>query len=192
MSRIVRNVLPALAAVAAAGLAAVPVQSQEAGSGGDFRAAFEQLKRLAGTWDTYRVDADARRPATISYHVTSGGSVVWEEFVGDQPDGVRDMATAYHLDVDELVATHYCGAGNQPRMRAASYDPESGTLRFTFWDITHQEHPDDYHTTDIVLVFEDDDNAELHFRGTEAGVRGDWQIRKMHRATTRAHERSGG
>ena len=45
--------------------------------------------------------------------------------MGKTPGGVRAMATAYHFDEAQLVATHYCGAGNQPRMRAASYDPES-------------------------------------------------------------------
>lgn len=27
------------------------------------------------------------------------------------------MFTAYHLDVGKLVMTHFCEAGNQPRMR---------------------------------------------------------------------------
>lgn len=157
----------------------------------DYEPAFEQLTRLAGTWDSYIVGRDDSQ-ATISYHVTSDGSVVWEEFVGDEPDGVRAMATAYHLDGKDIVATHYCGAGNQPRMRGVSYDPASGSLRFEFWDITNLESPDAYYTTDIELRFLDDDHAELRFRGTEDGTQGQWQVHKLHRLTHRPFQRAGG
>jgi hypothetical protein len=150
----------------------------------DYQAAWEQLTRLAGTWDSYRVGReDSQR--TISYHVTASGSVVFEEFLGDTPEGVREMATAYHLDVEDLVATHYCAAGNQPRMRAVRYDPETRVLRFDFWDVTHLADPDAYYTTNIELHFEDDNNVELRFRGTEAGVQGDWTLRRLRRLTTR-------
>ena len=79
----------------------------QAGPTNNYRAAWEQLKKLSGTWDSHVVDEEGRE-AIISYHVTGGSAVVFEEFIGDTPDGVRNMATAYHLDVDNLVATHYC------------------------------------------------------------------------------------
>jgi hypothetical protein len=31
------------------------------------------------------------------------------------------MVTVYHKDGDDLVLTHYCSAGNQPRMRAKTF-----------------------------------------------------------------------
>ena len=50
-------------------------------------------------------------------------------------DGHDDMISMLHLDADRLLMTHYCGAGNQPRMQAeASSDgktfatPRSGIL----------------------------------------------------------------
>jgi hypothetical protein len=52
-----------------------------------------------------------RHVGTISaeYTLTGGGSVLMEVLGG--------MSTAYHLDNGTLMLTHYCGAGNQPRMR---------------------------------------------------------------------------
>lgn len=157
-----------------------------------YREAWDQLKKLSGTWDSYIVGRENSR-TIISYHVTGGEHVVFEEFLGDTPDGVRSMATAYHTDVDGLVATHYCGAGNQPRMRAATYDPKKRLLHFDFWDITDLADLETYYTTNIELYFQDDDNVELRFRGTKGGVAQEkWQVHKLHRLTTRPYQREGG
>jgi hypothetical protein len=150
--------------------------------------AWKLLKRLAGTWDSYVVGQEERR-AVISYHVTSRGSVLFEEFLGKEPGGVRSMVTAYHFDVDQLAATHYCGVGNQPRMPATSYDPERRLLRFEYWDVTNLADPQAYYTTDIELVFESDENAELRFRGITAGDPGEWQVHRLRRLTRRPYER---
>lgn len=176
-----------LVAVLALGVPA----SAPAAQSDEYSAVWEQIKKLSGTWERYREGGDGNK-SVVSYHVTGGDVVVWEEFLGDTPDGVRNMATAYYLDGDGLVATHYCGAGNQPRMRAASWDPEAKVLRFDFWDITNLSAPDAYYTTNIELYFESDDEIELRFRGTTAGETGDWQINHLSRLTTRAHEREGG
>ena len=46
------------------------------------------------------------------------------------------MATLYHLDGDQLMLTHYCSAGNQPRMRAATVSTE-GVIEFHLLDTGH-------------------------------------------------------
>ena len=63
-------------------------------------------------------------------------------------------------------------------------------LRFDFWDVTHLPDPKAYYTTNIELYFEDDDNAELRFRGTTAGTLGDWQVHRMRRLTSRPHTKA--
>ena len=130
----------------------------QAAPGDDYEAAWAQLKNLAGTWDSHIVGGNGDR-AIISYHLTSGGSVLFEEFIGPTPDGVRDMATAYHRDDKDLIATHYCGMGNQPRMKAASYDPDARLLRFDFWDVTHLPDPATYHTTNTAILLNFDSSV---------------------------------
>lgn len=81
-------------------------------------AAFDRLKALEGTW----VDADGafgpKGAVAATYRVTGDGTVVVETF----PVGSREeMVTVYHKDGDDLVLTHYCSAGNQPRMRAKTF-----------------------------------------------------------------------
>jgi hypothetical protein len=86
--------------------------------------AFAQLKNLAGTWQQDGVDA-------LKYEVISGGSAVAEY--------MDDMVTVYHLDHDRLLMTHYCSAGNQPRLELAADATKPQELDFRFLDITNLE-----------------------------------------------------
>ena len=51
--------------------------------------------------------------------VTAGGSAVHETLF---PGSAHEMVSVYHLDGADLVMTHFCALGNQPRMKA---DPKS-------------------------------------------------------------------
>jgi hypothetical protein len=95
----------------------------------DGRAAFDRLKALEGTWAA--PGAEGQR-ATTRFELTAGGSVLVEHYSNPAlPDGGR-MMTAYHLDGEALVLTHYCIARNQPTLRAASYDARRGEIQFEF------------------------------------------------------------
>jgi hypothetical protein len=61
--------------------------------------------------------------------VISGGSVVLEHFT---ESGRSEMLTAYHLDGDKLVLTHYGTAGNEPHLVAEKFDAATGELSFAF------------------------------------------------------------
>ncbi len=76
------------------------------------RAAFDSLKALAGAWKPA-----GEEKATHVYRVTAGGSTVLETIFPGTP---KEMITAYYLDGESLVLTHYCVLGNRPHMRAAS------------------------------------------------------------------------
>jgi len=88
-------------------------------------AAFDKIKALAGEW----VHADKpNEPAFCTYRVVSGGSAVMEELM---PAGEENMITMYHLDGDAVVLTHYCGLGNQPRMKAKPMSGNKMSFEFT-------------------------------------------------------------
>src|SRR5687768_12947493 len=82
-------------------------------------AAFEKIKALAGTWVEADKDGKPTDKVVSVVKVTAGGSAVQETiFPGTQ----MEMVSVYHLDGADLVMTHYCMLGNQPRMKA---DPKS-------------------------------------------------------------------
>lgn len=138
------------------------------------QAAFARLKRLEGLWD------EAEYGRVIEYRLTGEGSALIEEFIGDPP-----MTTVYHLDGDDLRLTHYCNAGNQPRMKAAAY--RDGRLKFDFVDVTNLSSPTAYHTRTLDIVFQDEDHVVLNFVGLKNGK----EIATTH-SLTRKHGGSGG
>src|SRR5262245_58172445 len=78
----------------------------------DSRTTFARLKVLVGTWNATE-KGNPRFAETVSYSMTGRGTVLIEQFQG-ATSTMGHMLTAYHLDVDQLVLTHFCGAGNQP------------------------------------------------------------------------------
>lgn len=122
----------------------------------------ETLKALAGEWEGKAKDGS---PARASYEVTSNGSAVMEALsIGE----METMLTVYHPDGDRLMLTHYCGAGNQPRMRAEK-SAEEGTLRFSFVDATNLASPEAGHMRQLVLRFRDPDHLVQEWTFREKG-----------------------
>lgn len=107
---------------------------------------FEELKSLEGSWEGKAPDGQT---VQVAYRVTGNGSAVMSEIKGH-----ADMISMFNLDGDRLLMTHYCGAGNQPRM-VASTSPDGKTLTFDFLDATNLASPDDGHMTRLVLSMPD-------------------------------------
>jgi hypothetical protein len=126
-------------------------------SGADSKAAFTRLKTLVGTWDVRTDGRPGSQPA--KYSVTGGGRVIVEELGG--------MATTYHMDGDRLMLTHYCGAGNQPRMRITEMDDKR--ISFEMFDITNLSSPDAYRSTRLTVVFLSDRRVRLEYGGFANG-----------------------
>jgi hypothetical protein len=113
---------------------------------------FEALKALEGTWEGKNSRGQA---LTVSFRLTSGGSALLSEIHGM---GAENMVSMIHLDGDRLLMTHYCGAGNQPRMKA-TLAPDGKSVAFDFVDATNLASPDAGHMRHVVFAMPD---AEHH------------------------------
>jgi YD repeat-containing protein len=87
---------------------------------------WEKVKSLIGEWNGYALEAGKKMPARVSVRMTGDGSAVMHTL---DPGGPHEMVTMFHMDQKDLLATHYCAAHNQPRMRAL---PSSQPSRITF------------------------------------------------------------
>jgi len=90
---------------------------------------FDAMKSLNGNWEGKGRDG---KPLLVSFKVTAGGSALMSEIHGMG----EDMVTMFHPDGDRLLMTHYCGAGNQPRMQGTA-SPDGRTITFDFIDATN-------------------------------------------------------
>jgi hypothetical protein len=116
----------------------------------DAQRSFDKLKTLAGSWQGKTISG---QPVDVTFRVTSGGSAVLSEIMGEE-----NMITMFHLDGDRLLLTHYCGTGNQPRMQATA-SPDGKTLAFEFLDATNLGSPQAGHMHRVIFTFPD---AEHH------------------------------
>src|SRR5882762_1442286 len=73
-----------------------------------------------------------RQRMQVSLRVTSMGNALVREMTGaGRPD---DPITLLYLDGDRLLLSHYCDAGNRPRM-AGKTSPDGKTVEFDFLDV---------------------------------------------------------
>src|SRR5437764_568426 len=100
---------------------------------GDAREAFARLKTLVGRGES----PDARKER-LDLELIAGGTALVER---ERAEGRPEMMTVYHLDGDRLVLTHYCMAGNQPRMQLRGFDATTGQLTFDFVDAGNLASP---------------------------------------------------
>ena len=110
---------------------------------------FDQLKSLTGSWEGTTSEGTS---VTVSFRNTAGGSALLSEIQGM---GHEDMITMFHLDgANRLLMTHYCSAGNQPRM-AATASPDGKTIAFDFLDSTNLATVDAGHMQRVVISMVD-------------------------------------
>jgi hypothetical protein len=114
----------------------------------DAQKSFDSLKTLAGSWEGHVKTVPPQpevegKAAHVSLRVTSMGNAMVHEMTGDgRPD---DPITMLYLDGDRLLLTHYCDAGNRPRM-TGKMSPDGKTVEFDFLDVSgstqygHMDH----------------------------------------------------
>ena len=126
MKRVRRFAVPTAVLIA---MIAVMVNSSAVLAESDGHKQFDMLKGLEGKWVGKN---NQGQPMEITFRVTAGGSALMSEIHGQGPE---NMITMFHMDGDRLLMTHYCGVGNQPRMKVVSADAKS--VSFEFMDGTN-------------------------------------------------------
>jgi hypothetical protein len=117
----------------------------------DAQKSFDQLTTLAGSWEGKNSMGE---PLQVSYRLTGGGSALMSEIAGHGDN----MITMFNLDgPSRLLMTHYCSAGNQPRM-VGTMSPDGKTLTFNFLDATNLISEQKGHMQSLVVTMIDPDH----------------------------------
>jgi hypothetical protein len=149
----------------------------------DAQKSFDQLKTLAGTWEGHGTTnppvPDMPDIMQVDLQVTSSGNALKHEMMGKpKTDGVSGKdadhpVTMLYLEGDRLLLTHYCDAGNRPRM-AARVSPDGKTVEFDFVDVSgstkhgHMDHAvftiidANHHTEDWTYLMPGDKPMHAH------------------------------
>ena len=120
-----------------------------------------EISRLIGDWEM--ADETGTKHHTATFALTSAGSAVREIMFPGQD---HEMTNLYHMDGDQLVITHYCAAGNQPRMVASrpQETAEGIVFHFEFDSVSNLRESHEHFMGDMTLTIFDAD-----------GIRQDWR-----------------
>jgi hypothetical protein len=133
------------------------------GAAPDSLAAFARLKTLVGEWEADTANGKAH----LSVELIAGGTALVER---ESAEKMPAMLTVYTLDHGRLTLTHYCMAGNQPRMQVRSFNAQTGELQFQFVDGGNMK-PTDGHMHNVTLRLADTRHLNSEWEFYENGQR---------------------
>ncbi len=153
---------------------ALPIRGEEKKS-----ATFDKFKQLEGEWVGKEVGGakDIHGDVSIKYKLTAGGSAVVETIM---PGSEHEMVTVIHPDGKDIVLTHYCMLGNQPRMKAAG-NGEGNAVAFKFESATNMKSDKDMHMHDVTYTFVDKDTIKTewtHFKDGAATGKAVFELKR--------------
>ncbi len=117
-------------------------------------AEWKKLSSLVGQWSGWMEDSGKRSDATVEVRMTADGSAIMHVLGKDTP---YEMVTMFHPDGTRLLATHYCGFHNQPRM--AGVPAGANQVAFEYVDGTNIA-PGDGHMSHITITLIDADHHD--------------------------------
>lgn len=103
--------------------------------------AFALIKSLAGRWQGDFINPETKKAVAMetSIRVTSHGNSVVHEMKGaGDPEGsdkIDHPVTMMYIEGANLLLTHYCDAGNRPRM-SGRISPDGKVVDFDFVDVS--------------------------------------------------------
>ena len=151
--------------LAAATLLAAALGGQTVKGPNAIHAGFAKLQSLSGEWEGSAVHDGQAMPATTVFRLVADGSVILNDLAPGTP---HEMVTMFHMDGNDLLATHYCSHHNQPRLRALpAADPN--VLQFAFKDATNLGDPAELHMTAVKFTIADSNHHIEEWTATENG-----------------------
>ncbi|MBU6412848.1 MAG: hypothetical protein KGS45_05195 [Planctomycetes bacterium] len=132
-------------------------------------AMLDKVAALEGTWVNVQSNGQpvpADQQGTITFSKSSNGSAVREVMF---PGSQHEMTNMYHMDGQDLVVTHYCAMGNQPRMRCVQ--PGASELAFGFDSATNVRSSEEECMGELTLRFIDANTIEQIWNSNKGGVR---------------------
>lgn len=158
MIRITRTtMLCALALAAFSHPAAADEPHCQTGPAAPANVAFEKLKTLVGTWVSADQEGRPTEDVVSVIKLTAGGSAIHETLFPGQP---HEMISVYTVEGPDLVMTHYCMLGNQPRLKASTQGLEN-KLHFEFAGGANLDPSKDKHMHSGTLTIVDADHIEI-------------------------------
>jgi hypothetical protein len=130
--------------------------------------AWKSLQTLAGIWEGTAPRGEKEmgmQKTRIEVRRTADGSALMLWMDAGTP---HEMVTMIHPDMDEVLATHYCSAHNQPRMKLVSATPSR--LTFEFKDGTNIG-PHDGHMAGLAIVLIDANHHDEEWTWDQDGKR---------------------
>jgi hypothetical protein len=116
----------------------------------DSDAVFNAFKSFKGRWTIQ--SGGKIIPTVMTYDVGSKDSIVTEHFGKE--------LTVIHRDGHDLQMTHFCNAGNQPRLRLKK-NRSPGLFVFEMFDISNLRGADEAHVRKIIYEVVDDTHLKL-------------------------------
>jgi hypothetical protein len=126
---------------------------------------FDKMKKLVGTWVEADKDGKPTDKVMSIVKLTAGGSAIHETFFPGQD---MEMVSVYVPEGEDLVMTHYCVIGNQPKLKADRKSP-ANQIVFKFAGGTNLDPKKDKHMHDATLTIVDADHLQLDGIGWENG-----------------------
>jgi hypothetical protein len=161
-----RQILACSLLLAAASMAAQGEEVHKHAPAASTNVGLEKMKTLVGTWVEADKDGQPTDKVFSVIKLTAGGSAIQETLFPGQP---HEMVSMYSADGPDLVMTHYCVLGNQPRMKA-SPTAASNKLKFEFAGGANLDPKKDKHMHAATLTIVDGDHFEMDGIGWENGA----------------------
>jgi hypothetical protein len=158
------------------GAAVLALSASVAFAQSEAQKSFDKLKSLEGTWEgrvtVVPSQSDMMGTVHATLRTTSMGNAIVHEMRGEGRKD--DPITMIYMDGDRLMLTHYCDAGNRPRM-VGKIAGDGKTVEFEFVDLAggteygHMHHAvfttidADHHTEDWTYMEPGDKAVHAHF-----------------------------